>query len=154
MIRSSDIQYLYDPEAIAQLLKLYPLLERCIAQYQREESSGGSRSKYFPNARKSYREIYRVLGAQHYKHLQWLLRVLETCLANNFKPEQLFKADASKFDSSLSVLYAAHWFLTRGYTVTNCDNTRGQLRIFDLAASNLRFAHFYGGSQELVPSLV
>ncbi len=85
--------------------------------------------------RKSYREIYRVLGGP-YQHLQELLPAFETCLANDFEPKGLFKPAASEFYSTLSTVFAARWFLERGYAVTNCDTVRGQERIFDFIAGN------------------
>lgn len=93
MIRLSDTQYFYDPDEVSRIVGPYPSLSTCISKYRREESLSNSCSKNFPYARKSYREIYRVLGVEH---LQELLPAFETCLANDFKelkgslkPEQL-----------------------------------------------------------------
>jgi hypothetical protein len=48
----------------------------------------------------------------------------------------LFKSAAPEFHSTLSTIFAARWFLERGYAVSNCDILRGQERIFDLIAYN------------------
>jgi len=98
-----------------------------------EESSSSHCSKNFPSARKSFREIYRILGS---KHSQELLPALEKCLANDFEPIGLFKPAAAEFCSTLSVVFAARWFLERGYAVRGCDSQRGQERIFDFIARN------------------
>lgn len=133
MIRLSDTQYFYDPDEVSRIVGPYPSLSACISKYRREESLSNSCSKNFPYARKSYREIYRVLGVEH---LQELLPAFETCLANDFEPSGLFKPAASEFHSTLSTIFAARWFLERGYAVSDCDILRGQERIFDLIACN------------------
>lgn len=130
MIRLSDIQYFYDPDEVSRMLEPYPHLKSCIEKYRQEESSSANCSKNFPFARKSYREIYRVL------HLQELLPAFEKCLANDFEPMGLFKPAASEFYSTLSAVFAARWFLERGYAVSSCDAVRGQERIFDFIACN------------------
>ena len=135
MIRLSDTQYFYDPEEVSRIVAPYPYLSSCMSKYRQEEGSSTTFSKNFPYARKSYREIYRVLGG-HYHYLQELLSAFETCLANDFEPTGLFKPAASQFYSMLSTVIVARWFLERGYAVSNCDIVRGQERIFDLIACN------------------
>ena len=136
MIHSSNIQYFYDPDEVSRIVDPYPHLKSRVKTYQREEVSATNRSKNFPDARKSYREIYRILGAQHYQYLQDLLPALERCLANDFEPVGLFKPAASEFHSSLSVIFAAYFFLARGYAVKCCDIGREQERIFDFVAGD------------------
>jgi hypothetical protein len=131
MTRVNETQYFYDPDEVSRIVGPYPSLSTCISKYRREESLSNSCSKNFPYARKSYREIYRVLGVEH---LQELLPAFETCLANDFEPVGLFKPAASEFYSTLSVVFAARWFLERGYAVSGCDTVRGQERIFDFIA--------------------
>jgi len=135
MISLSETQYFYDPDEVSRIVGPYPYLISCISKYRREEGLSTNCSKNFPYARKSYREIYRVLGG-HYQHLQELLPAFETCLANDFEPRGLFKPAASEFYSTLSAVFAARWFLERGYAVSNCDTVRGQARIFDFVACN------------------
>ena len=135
MIRLSDTQYFYDPDDVSRIVEPYPYLRSCIAKYRREDSSSSNCSKNFPYVRKSYREIYRVLGG-HSEWLQELLPVLEKCLANEFEPTGLFRPAASEFYSTLSVVFAARWFLEREYGVSSCDTLRGQGRIFDFIARN------------------
>jgi len=135
MISLSETPYFYDPDQITQIVAPYPYLHCSIEKYRREDSFSTSLSKNFPYARKSYREIYRVLGGDS-EHLQELLPALETCLANDFEPIGLFKPAASDFSSTLSVVFAARWFLERGYAVSGCDTERGPGRIFDFIARN------------------
>lgn len=129
----NDTQYFYDPDEVSRIVGPYPSLSTCISKYRQEESLSNSCSKNFPYARKSYREIYRVLGIEH---LQELLPAFETCLANDFEPSGLFKLAASDFHSTLSTVFSARWFLERGYVVNNCDPVRGRERIFDFIAGN------------------
>jgi hypothetical protein len=133
MICLSDTQYFYDPDEVSRIVGPYPYLSSWISKYRREEGLSISCSNNFPYARKSYREIYRVLGDNH---LQKLLPAFETCLANEFEPTGLFKPAASDFYSTLSTVFAARWFLERGYVVSNCDMGRGRGRIFDFIACN------------------
>src|SRR5262245_27465816 len=121
MNRSLNIPYLYDPQEIDRTLAHYPELRRSLLQYAKKDDRAVPRPKYFPRAKASYREIYRILCAQHYPHVVQLTRCLEECLALGYSHLTLFQPSSSDFQSALSVLFFAAHLLRRGLSVDNLD---------------------------------
>ena len=132
MHRSLHIPYLYDPQEIDRTLVQYLELRRSLTSYAQKDHSAVPRPKYFPHAQASYREIYRVLCAQHYPHIAQLTRCLEDCLARGYSHSTLFHYSLSDFQSALSVVFFAAHLLRRGLSVENLDASRGARAVPDL----------------------
>jgi len=126
------INYLFLPDSVAEILKKHPLLEEYLGSpYKEGEPSSG-----FPEARKSPRQIYRILANQHYPHLVELLQALEYCLANGYQnPSLLQTRDQSQFSSSISELLIAKTLIQKGFTVRGFDHTKSQRSVPDILAT-------------------
>jgi hypothetical protein len=127
-----NIPYLYDPQEIDRAWAHHPELRRSLLQYARKDDRAIPRPKYFPHAKSSYREIYRVLCAQHYPHIAQLTRCLEECLAMGYSHPTLFHYSLPNFQSALSVVFFAAHLLRRGLFVENLDERRGTEKVSDL----------------------
>ena len=122
-------KFLFDPSAVEATVAFTPHLQKQLAA-KRE----GDPSKAFPTARRSSREIYRVLGNLHYPQLRDLLKTLEYCLANGYSQPAVLRTRARKnFIEALSELHAAEHFLLREFSVTDHDPVRGQSKSHDLS---------------------
>jgi len=58
------INYLFLPDKIKELLEKYPTIQGKIESPDKE----GTKSESYSQARKSERQIYRILSTQHYPH--------------------------------------------------------------------------------------
>lgn len=124
--------YLFDPAEVVQVLGELPSLGAALGDPARE----GEPSTAFPLARKSERQIYRILANDHYEHLAELLRSLDYCLAHGFtQPSLLRTRGRSNFDSGVSELGAAEHFLLRGFVVEGLDARRRSEPVPEFLAS-------------------
>jgi hypothetical protein len=114
--------YLFDPTRVVELLRELPNLRRALRDPQRE----GVPSSAFPLARKSQRQLYRILGNSQYAHLHALLRSLDFCVGRGFVQPAVLRSRARKsFASGLSEVAAAEHFLLRGFDVEGLDIGKG-----------------------------
>jgi hypothetical protein len=87
-----------------------------------DPSHEGEPSLGFPGARKSQRQLYRVLGNTHYERLASLLRSLDFCLGRGFEqPTVLRTRGRTSFGPALSELASAEHFLLRDFRVQGLD---------------------------------
>lgn len=122
------INYIYDPKAIGILLDSWPLLRQEI-----EIPENGLKTDSFPEARKTPRQIYRVLSNTHYRHLNDLLNSLEYCIGKGWRNSELLRTRELKdFGSAISELLVAEFFLRNGLTVKGCDDVKGSDPVPDL----------------------
>lgn len=125
----ADGPYLFDPDAVADLLESLPNLEASIGAPHDE----GEPSEAFPAARKARRQVYRVLGNAHFPHLRDLLGTLDFCLEQGFTQPTVLKTRAGKpFAEALAELTSAEHFLLRGLSVCGLDEGKGQESVPDL----------------------
>ena len=109
-------RFLFDPVEVRQMLEGFPSLHGGLADPNRE----GEKSDSFPAARKSERQIYRVLANLHYPHLRTLVETLDFCIAGGFTQPKLLSTRAhGEFGSALSELRTAKYFLRRGFSVAS-----------------------------------
>lgn len=123
--------FLFDPAKTAKLLAGFPHLRVTLADPAQEGKPSGG----FPQARKSEREIYRVLSNVHYPHLEALLRSLDFCIERGFTQPTLLRTRArTAFIPALSELHVAEHFLLRGFEVEGLDQHKGSDPVPELVA--------------------
>lgn len=123
--------YLFDPARVRGDLSSYAALDRLL-----KPESEGVEITSFPGARKSERQLYRVLGNTHYPHLVGLLETLDLCLNQGYTQPRLLKTRArSAFRPDLSELSAAEHFIQVGCSVVGFDDTKAQASVPDFAAT-------------------
>ena len=118
---AQPIEFLFLPERIAGLLANYPHLEENLRAAERE----GAESEAFPEARKTARQIYRMIAARpSYPRLQFLLDAIELCLSQQWIPTPLLRTRyLHDFDSHVAELTMANCFLRRGFRVEKVTDT-------------------------------
>lgn len=120
--------FLFDPGAIAEHLSSLPYLRSVL-----ENDPDVSQSSGFKLARKSPRQIYGMLANAHFQHLADLLKTLDFCLGRGFSQPTIVRTRASRpFAASLAELYAAEYFLLKGFAVEGTDGTKGQESVPDM----------------------
>jgi hypothetical protein len=132
--RVMTIEYIYDPESVEGVLARYPLIRQEIKKSEAQETEN------FPNARKTFRQIYRVLSNTHYPHLCDLLDSLEYCLASDWRQPRLLKTRGDDFGSAVSELYVAKWFLRNGFAVRGFDDAKGTGPVPDMLVQAKNFS--------------
>lgn len=129
---SPRTEHLFDPIRVTDALASLPNLRLRLA----DSRSEGEPSLAFPKARRSSRQIFRVLGNDHYEHLASLLRTLERCLGAGFDQPNLIKTRSWKdFAGCLAELHTADHLLTKGFKVEGFDAHKGNESVPDLLAS-------------------
>jgi hypothetical protein len=127
-----DIEYLFEPEEIRTTILDYDHLANRIGDPNKE----GIESTSFPCARKSQRQIYRILTNQHYPQLQRLLTDLELCLKSGWEQPKLLKTRYEpEFDSAVSELIVAVHFIKLGFGVSGFDDRKMQDSVPDILVS-------------------
>lgn len=123
------IEYLFLPDQISEIINRHSCLKGKID----DPSKDGTPSSSFPAARKTYREIYRVLCNQHYPHLQEFLYDLEYCLNNGWQQPTILKTRSGReFHSAISELTVASHFAKIGFDITSFDEKKSQKLVPDL----------------------
>jgi len=123
--------FLFDPHDVAKHLSTLPRLRAALVDPLQE----GEQSSAFPQARKSEREIYRVLGNKNHQHLTDLLQTLNFCLGRGFTQSTILRTRARKsFAESLAELNAAEHFLLDGFEVAGPVATKYQEAVPDFIA--------------------
>lgn len=96
----------------------------------------GEPSRAFPLARRSARQIFRILGNDHYEHLAALLRTLDRCISAGFDQPQLTKSRSWKtFAEGLAEVHTAEHLLAKGFSVEGFDGRKGNEAVPDILAS-------------------
>jgi hypothetical protein len=133
------IPYLFSPAGVQKVLAEYPALAAKL-----QPSKEDVKAEWFERVCKSERQLYRVLGNTHYKHLTQLLEALDTCLAQGYEQLRLLRTRArSSFWPDLAELRVAEHFLLVGCAIAGFDDTKGNESVPDLLAtakSGLRVA--------------
>ncbi|MGH9892034.1 MAG: hypothetical protein ACREA0_08645, partial [bacterium] len=125
--------FLFDPLGIMGLLEGLPTLRDALPDPRRE----GEQSEAFPNARKTRRQIYRILSNVHYPHLAALLRSLDFCIRSGFEQPTLLRTRAhSAFLSALSELHVAEHFLLRNFDIEGVAGESASGREPEFVVSN------------------
>lgn len=120
-----SLEYLFDPKAVAGILKHYLSLRQRLPNPTDE----GQEATYF-KARKTERQIYRVLANQHYSHLVQLLETLEYCLANGYEQPKLLKTRVRQdYGSALAELFVAEFFIRHGFKVRSLEEGKGSTTV-------------------------
>jgi hypothetical protein len=124
-------EYLFDPADVDSVLGDLPNLRGRLGDPQSE----GVASRAFPQARKSRRELFRLITGRHYEHIDSLVRLLDRCLASGVsQPRLLQTSGRGDFPSLVAELLAAGWLLDRGLSVRGFDEGKGQESVPDLLA--------------------
>lgn len=120
--RARRIEFLFDPTAVARTLAALPHLAGVLGDPHRE----GERAVRLPGARKSARELYRVLGNTHYAHLAQLLATLDACAGAGFTQPTLLRTRGRRpFVEALAELHTAEHFRRGGYRINGFDDGKG-----------------------------
>ncbi len=129
---SGRIEYLFDRDDIEEALRdRYPLLGERI----RRLVSQARTSRAFPRAKKSDRQIFRILTGEHWGHLRELLEAFDACLEVGWEHPMLLSTRArSQFSSELSTLLVAHALMRGGFSVSSYDIGKGDDRVADILA--------------------
>lgn len=132
-----NIEYLFLPSEVEGVLKKFPFLSKEVSLFYKE----GDTSIAFPKARKSQREIYRILSNQHYPHLAELLHSIESIISNGYRNIEILKIrNPSGFLSGISEILIADSFIKRGFKVVGFDTTKRQNSVPDLLATSETFS--------------
>lgn len=76
-------------------------------------------------ARKSARELYRVLGNTHYEHLAQLLATIDACAGAGFTQPTLLRTRARRpFVEALAELHVAEHFRRAGFKMAGFDDSK------------------------------
>ncbi len=131
-----NIKYIFNPEEVTLIIKDYDDLKNKIRAPHRE----GERSTSFLSARKSPRQIYRILTNLHYNQLQQLLADLNLCIKSGWDQPKLLKTRYEpEFDSAVSELAVAIYFIKSGFKVSGFDDAKEQVPVPDILISNNEF---------------
>lgn len=126
-------EYLFLPEDLKEILIGYPNLSKEISGFTNE----GTFSKAFPKARKSPRQIYRILSNQHYPNLVQLLENIETCLSHGYTNIDILRIrDTSQFTSAVAEIQIASSLITKGFNIRGFDQNKRNRGVPDIQASN------------------
>lgn len=124
--------FLFDPSRVADTLTSLPCLRARLA----DPGVEGEPSRAFPAARRSSRQIFRILGNDHYEHLAALLRTLERCISAGFDQPQLTRSRSWKsFAEGLAEIHIAEHLLAKGFSVAGFDGRKGNESVPDILAS-------------------
>jgi len=127
--RARRIEFLFDPAAGAQTLAALPHLAGVLGDPRRE----GERAARLPGARKSARDLYRVLGNTHYAHLAQLLATLDACVGAGFTQPTLLRTRGRRpFVEALAELHTAEHFRRSGYRISGFDDGKGSDSVPDM----------------------
>jgi hypothetical protein len=127
-----NIEYLFEPEEIREIILDYEYLTNRIGNPNEE----GVESTSFPCARKSQRQIYRILTNQHYHQLKRLLTDLDLCLKSGWEQPKLLRTRYEpEFDSAASELIVAVHFIKLGFRVSGFDDRKMQDPVPDVLVS-------------------
>jgi hypothetical protein len=118
-----EAQFLFLPEDIENQLTRLQSLRDALGDPKHE----GVPSAAYPQARKSARQIYRVLANDHYPHLKELLSRIDQCIERGFRQPTLTRTRGrSNFKSALAELRAAEQFQGASWQVTSLETAREQ----------------------------
>ena len=127
--RARQIEFVFDPAEVSLALAGLPALAAALGDPYRE----GRPARNLPRARKSARELYRVLGNTHYAHLVELLATLDACAAAGFTQPTLLRARGRRpFVEAISELHVAEHFLLGDHTISGFDGTKGNESVPDI----------------------
>lgn len=119
--RARRIDFLFDPGSVARTLAGLPHLAAVLGDPHRE----GEPATNLPGARKSARELYRVLGNTHYAHLAQLLATLDACVGAGFTQPTLLRTRGRRpFVEAIAELHTAEHFRRSGHRITGFDETK------------------------------
>ncbi len=123
------MEFLFDPTAVTRTIAGLPHLAALLGDPHRE----GQRATHLPGARKSPRELYRVLGNTHYAHLTQLLETLDACAGAGFtQPELLRTRGRRPFVEGIAELHTAEHFRGQGCAISGFDDTKGNDSVPDI----------------------
>ena len=123
--------FLFDPTATVAILADYPNVA-ATTDPRRE----GFAADWLEGVRKSERQLYRVLGNTHYKHLTELLAALDFCLGCGFNQPTLLRSRArNPFAAALAELHVAEHFARLRASIGGFDDSKGEDRVPDLLVS-------------------
>lgn len=123
MAEPERLSYLFLPDHVRNRLESFPALKGALRDPEKE----GAPSQAFPNARKSGRQIYRVLANDHFPHLLELLERIDHCMSQGFLLPTLTRTSGgSNFESGLAELRTAEQLLEAGWTLEELEITRDQ----------------------------
>lgn len=125
-------EYLFEPQALSAVLAVFPHLRAALG----EPAEIGETSCAFPDARKSPRQIVRVLAAAgHNPRLRSLAASIDHSVASGFAQPGLLKTSSRRdFVSHLSEQRTAEHLLGRGFDIEGLDDCKGSERVPELVA--------------------
>lgn len=123
MTEGQTSAYLFSPDHVRARLSSLPALKAELSDPDKE----GSPSHAFPRARKSPRQIFRVLANDHFPHLAELLERIDRVISQGFLlPTLVRTSGGSNFESALAELRTAEQLLATGWLVEELEPTRGR----------------------------
>lgn len=123
-----SVEYLFEPDQVRECLGTYKYIRDKIG----DPSQEGKPAINFPKARKTDREIYRILSNQHYQHLQEFIRDLDLCLQEGWDQPKLLKIRSEKeFESTIAELVVATHFVKLGFKVSSFDQQKTRYPVPD-----------------------
>lgn len=126
MKEDNQTHYLFSPKLVEDRLGSLPALKEALGDPKTEGLPSGA----FENARKSPKQIYRLLGNDHYPHLVELLGRIELCIEQGLELPALMRTSGGpNFASALAELRVAEQLLDRGWDLEELDVSRGQQSI-------------------------
>lgn len=122
------LEYIFDPQDVSRSLQAHSYLRERLGDPKNE----GVKSVHF-QARKTRREIYRVLSNQHYEDLVDLLGSVEYCLKGGFESPKLLKTNVRQdFASCVSELLLAKYFLQQRLSIRSLESGKRNTVVPDL----------------------
>jgi hypothetical protein len=123
------VEFLFDPVEVAQALDGLPGLASKLGDPHCE----GEQASNLPGARKSARELFRVLGNTHYAHLAELLGALDACIGAGFTQPTLLRSRGRRpFREAIAELRTAEHFRLGENQISGFDDGKDGVSVPDM----------------------
>lgn len=124
--------YLFDPQQVVGALRQYPVLGSLLPSPLVE----GDRARYLPAARRSSRQLIRLLRSSFEPHVHEFLAAVEHSLERGWRSSTLVGTKGwSEMASAAATAVCAYHFIQCGFQVKNCDETKSRASVPDLLVS-------------------
>jgi hypothetical protein len=131
--RRRRVSFLFDPDSVARVLGELPHLAGLIGDPHDE----GERATALHGARKSARELFRVLGNTHYDHLAELLAAVDACVGAGFRQPELLRTRGRRpFVEGVAEIVVADHLRRLGFAIRGFDEAKENDTVPDVLATN------------------
>jgi hypothetical protein len=129
--RRRQVPFLFDPDSVARVLGDLPHLAALIGDPHDE----GERTTTLRGARKSARELFRVLGNTHYDHLAELLAAVDACVGAGFRQPELLRTRGRRpFVEGVAEIVVADHLRRLGFVIRGFDEAKENDPVPDVLA--------------------